>query len=81
MFNNCIVVDVGSTSTSIIPIVEGRVAAEGRSDLEKLINGELVYSGVLRTNIAAIVNNVPVRGKVSRVSSEMFATSEMSTSF
>ncbi len=75
MFNNCIVVDVGSTSTSIIPIVEGRVAAEGRSDLEKLINGELVYSGVLRTNIAAIVNNVPVRGKVSRVSSEMFATS------
>ena len=75
IFNNCIVVDVGSTSTSIIPIVEGEVAAEGKSDLEKLINGELVYTGALRTNVAVIVNTVPVRGGMARVSSELFATS------
>jgi len=75
IFSNCIVVDVGSTSTSIIPVVEGKVAAEGRNDLEKLINGELVYTGALRTNVAAIVNAVPIRGGVAKVSSELFATS------
>jgi probable H4MPT-linked C1 transfer pathway protein len=43
--------------------------------LEKLVNGELVYTGALRTNVAAIVNAVPVRGGMARVSSELFATS------
>ena len=34
---DCVVVDVGSTSTSIIPILEGKLAALGKTDLEKLI--------------------------------------------
>jgi probable H4MPT-linked C1 transfer pathway protein len=73
--SDCVVVDVGSTSTSIIPIVGGKVVAEGKTDLEKLMNGELVYTGSLRTNVAAIVNSVPLRGEVARVSSELFAQS------
>jgi probable H4MPT-linked C1 transfer pathway protein len=75
LINNCIIVDVGSTTTSIIPVINGKIAAEGRTDLEKLLNGELVYSGSLRTNVAAIVNAIPVRGKMARVSSELFAQS------
>ncbi len=75
LINNCIVVDVGSTTTSIIPVINGKIATEGRNDLEKLQNGELVYSGSLRTNVAAIVNGIPVRGRVARVSSELFAQS------
>ena len=51
------------------------VSAAGKTDLEKLINGELVYTGGLRTSVAAIVNSVPVKAGVSRVSSELFATS------
>jgi (4-(4-[2-(gamma-L-glutamylamino)ethyl]phenoxymethyl)furan-2-yl)methanamine synthase len=70
---NCIVVDVGSTSTSIIPVVSGEIATSGKTDMEKLQNGELVYSGSLRTNVATIVNRIPVEGKTSRVSSELFA--------
>ncbi|MCW4019482.1 MAG: H4MPT-linked C1 transfer pathway protein [Candidatus Bathyarchaeota archaeon] len=73
--SDCVVVDVGSTSTSIILIRDGKVAAEGKTDLEKLINGELVYTGSLRTNVAAIVNVVPVKGGLARVSSELFAQS------
>ncbi len=72
---NGIVVDVGSTTTSIIPILEGKVAAAGKTDLDKLINGELVYTGSLRTNIATIVKFVPLKGSMSRVSSELFAQS------
>jgi probable H4MPT-linked C1 transfer pathway protein len=75
IINECVVVDVGSTSTSIIPIVDGKLAANGKTDLEKLIIGELVYTGSLRTNVAAIVQSVPVRGNMSRVSSELFAQS------
>jgi (4-(4-[2-(gamma-L-glutamylamino)ethyl]phenoxymethyl)furan-2-yl)methanamine synthase len=72
---NCVVVDVGSTSTSIIPIVNGRVVAIGKTDLDKLICGELVYSGSLRTNVAAIVHSIPIRNVFAGVASELFALS------
>jgi probable H4MPT-linked C1 transfer pathway protein len=72
---NAVIVDVGSTSTSIIPTVNGELAAKGKTDLYKLLSGELVYTGSLRTNIAAIVHSVPIRGGVVGVSSELFATS------
>ncbi len=72
---DCVVVDVGSTSASIIPIVNGQVAARGKTDLDKLICGELVYTGSLRTNVAAIVHSVPVKNGVAGVASELFALS------
>lgn len=75
LFENCVVVDVGSTTTSIVPVVNGRVNAEGKTDLEKLCCGELVYTGSLRTNIAAIASEIPVGGKLAKVSSELFALS------
>ena len=75
LVKNCIVIDVGSTSTSIIPVIDGKVSASGKTDLEKLLNGELVYTGSLRTNIAAIVNSLPIREGIARVSSELFAQS------
>ena len=75
LIKNCIIVDVGSTTTSIIPVINGKVAATGITDPEKLQNGELVYSGSLRTNIAAIVDAIPVKGRLTRVSSELFAQS------
>jgi (4-(4-[2-(gamma-L-glutamylamino)ethyl]phenoxymethyl)furan-2-yl)methanamine synthase len=72
---NCLVIDVGSTTTDIVPIVDGNVCVQGRTDLERLGSGELVYTGLLRTNLAAIVQSVPVRGRLCRVSSEYFAVS------
>jgi (4-(4-[2-(gamma-L-glutamylamino)ethyl]phenoxymethyl)furan-2-yl)methanamine synthase len=72
---NCVVIDVGSTSTSIIPIVNGKVVAVGKTDLDKLICGELVYSGSLRTNVATIVHSVPIRNVDVAVASELFALS------
>jgi hypothetical protein len=74
-FENCIVIDVGSTTTSIIPVIDGAIAADGRNDFDKLANGELVYTGCLRTNVATIVNSVPLRGRVRHLASELFALS------
>jgi probable H4MPT-linked C1 transfer pathway protein len=72
---NCVLMDVGSTTADIIPILNGRVASYGHTDLERLIAGELVYTGALRTHLAAIVHAVPVGGRFCPVSSEYFAIS------
>jgi hypothetical protein len=69
----CILVDVGSTTTDIVPIQGGRLVCEGRSDLARLSSGELVYTGVLRTNPNTLTASVPVRGRPCRVAAEHFA--------
>ena len=68
-----VLVDVGTTTTDIIPIVNGRVVAEGQTDPERLASGELVYSGALRTPVEAIVHEVRHRGEPLGVSAEGFA--------
>ena len=70
---DAILLDCGGTTTDLIPIVAGAVAARGRTDLERLLEGELVYTGALRTNIAAVLAHVPIGGRPCPVSSELFA--------
>ncbi len=70
-----LVIDTGSTTTDIMPIIDGRVAALGRTDLDRLLAGELVYTGALRTNLAAIAPAVPVSARFCPVASEYFAIS------
>jgi probable H4MPT-linked C1 transfer pathway protein len=72
-YRDAVLVDVGTTTTDIIPIVAGRVVARGRTDPERLASGELVYSGVLRTPVEAIVATVPYGSGVAGVSAEGFA--------
>jgi probable H4MPT-linked C1 transfer pathway protein len=72
---DALMLDVGSTTADVIPIAGGRVAAAGRSDLDRLLAGELVYTGALRTNLATIAPRVPVRGRWCPVASELFAIS------
>ena len=72
---DALLIDVGSTTADVVPIADGRVAASGYDDLERLRAGELVYTGVLRTNLAAIAPRVPVRGGWCPVASEYFAIS------
>jgi len=73
-FKDCIFVDIGSTTTDIIPIKKG-VPLAGRTDYERLKRSELVYTGVLRTNIAAVLDTVRLNNATSRISSELFAQS------
>lgn len=73
-FEDCIFVDTGSTTTDIIPVRSGKSLAAG-TDFERLKRGELVYTGALRTNLAAILDSVNISGAASRISSELFAIS------
>lgn len=71
-FGDCIFVDTGSTTTDVIPVKDGKPVA-AVTDFERLRKSQLVYSGALRTNIAALLDTVMIRGEESRISSELFA--------
>jgi len=70
---DALMLDVGSTTADVIPIAAGRVAAEGRTDLDRLLAGELVYTGALRTSLAAVTREVPVRGRWCPVAGAAYA--------
>jgi (4-(4-[2-(gamma-L-glutamylamino)ethyl]phenoxymethyl)furan-2-yl)methanamine synthase len=72
---DALMIDVGSTTADVVPIAAGRVVAAARTDLDRLLAGELVYTGALRTNLAAIAARVPVRDGWCPVASELFAIS------
>src|SRR3954464_2831704 len=72
---HALLIDVGSTTADVVPIAGGRVAATAHDDLERLLAGELVYTGSLRTNLAAVAPRVPGRGGMWPVASESFAIS------
>jgi probable H4MPT-linked C1 transfer pathway protein len=69
----CVLMDIGTTTTDLIPILQGKVVAAGRTDLERLGTGELVYTGALRTPVEAVAQQVPVGGTPTGVASEAFA--------
>ncbi|MFQ6124847.1 MAG: hydantoinase/oxoprolinase family protein [Candidatus Heimdallarchaeota archaeon] len=74
-FPTCLLIDIGSTTTDIVPIRAGIPIPIGKTDLERLCVGELVYTGALRTNVACVVSEIPIRGKTAQVASELFSTS------
>jgi probable H4MPT-linked C1 transfer pathway protein len=70
---NCILIDAGSTTIDIIPILNSIAVPQGKDDISRLINHELVYTGGLRATIPSITHHVPYKGKKVRISFEKFA--------
>ncbi len=70
---NCILIDAGSTTIDIIPILNSVSVAKGKTDIERLINHELIYTGGLRATIPSITHFVPYNEKLVRISFEKFA--------
>jgi probable H4MPT-linked C1 transfer pathway protein len=71
-----LLVDVGSTTTDIVPLLDGAPAALAHDDQGRMATGELVYTGVERTPVAALVGRLPWRGSMRPVASERFAQSQ-----
>ncbi len=69
-----ILIDIGSTTTDLIPLERGHVTARGRSDTGRLQTGELVYAGVRRTPICALATELPLRGIATGLAAEIFAS-------
>ena len=69
-----LLIDVGSTTTDLIPLADGRARPRARSDTERLGTGELVYAGVRRTPLCALATELPYRGISTGLAAELFAT-------
>ncbi len=71
---SAVLLDIGSTTSDLIPIVNGLPMSTGRRDIERLQSGELVYTGVRRTPICAVTTHVPLGESECSVAAELFAT-------
>ncbi len=72
--HSALLIDIGSTTTDIIPLIDGQPATRGKTDTDRLLAGELVYTGVERSPICAVVSELPYRGRLCPVAQELFAT-------
>lgn len=69
-----LLLDLGSTTADLIPLDPSGPIAIGLNDAERLASGELVYTGVERTPLCAVVRTVPWQGVDCPVAAELFAT-------
>jgi probable H4MPT-linked C1 transfer pathway protein len=69
----CILIDAGSTTIDVIPILDSVPVSRGKNDVERLENRELIYTGGLRATIPSITHFVPYKDKMVRISFEKFA--------
>lgn len=68
-----LVIDMGSTTVDIIPVIEGRPVPRGLTDAERLASGELVYTGLTRTSVMAMATEAPFKGRWQRLVREHYA--------
>ena len=71
---DAVLVDIGSTTTDIVPISNGRVVAQARDDAGRLATGELVYQGVVRTPLCGLAQRIAFGDTFVNVMNEWFAT-------
>jgi probable H4MPT-linked C1 transfer pathway protein len=69
-----LLVDIGSTTTDIVPLDADGPAARGTTDPHRLVCGELVYTGVVRSPVCGLVETLPWQGQVCPTAQEVFAT-------
>ncbi len=73
-YGTALLIDIGSTTTDIIPIEDGLPASRGLNDLERLQTGELLYQGVRRTPLMTMGSTIDLDGQTTRIAAELFAT-------
>ncbi|MHB0956127.1 MAG: hydantoinase/oxoprolinase family protein [Pirellulaceae bacterium] len=67
-------IDIGSTTVDFIPLLDGQPAVAGSTDLDRLLVGQLVYTGIERSPVCALVQTLPYRGQPCPLAQEVFAT-------
>ncbi len=70
---NAILIDLGSTTTDFICIKNNKIMNIGFDDFSRLQNGELLYTGIIRTPIFGIENSVNLNSKEFNIIPEFFS--------
>jgi (4-(4-[2-(gamma-L-glutamylamino)ethyl]phenoxymethyl)furan-2-yl)methanamine synthase len=69
-----VLIDMGSTTTDIIPFADGRPTPRGVTDADRLRTGELVYTGLTRTPVMAVTTHALFQGTWQTLARDPFAT-------
>lgn len=69
-----VLIDIGSTTTDIIPFSSGQLINTAYTDYERLRNNELVYTGIIRTPVMAVANKIFCDGQLQNIAAENFST-------
>ncbi len=59
-----LLIDMGSTTTDLIPLCDGVPIPEGLSDYDRLRSNELLYTGSTRTPVCAMIQSVEIDASV-----------------
>lgn len=69
-----LLIDVGSTTTDLVPFAGQGVLARDYTDHRRLVAQALIYTGVVRTPLMAVTDKVPFGGEWVYMMAEHFAT-------
>ena len=69
-----LLIDIGSTTTDLIPIQDGLPVPSGLTDRNRLASHELVYTGVGRTPVCSLASEVTLDDHPVGLAAEVFAT-------
>jgi probable H4MPT-linked C1 transfer pathway protein len=71
---DALLIDFGSTTVDIVPVVGGAPQPRGLTDAERQATGELVYTGFTRTAVMGVATRAPFRGQWVGLAREYLAT-------
>jgi (4-(4-[2-(gamma-L-glutamylamino)ethyl]phenoxymethyl)furan-2-yl)methanamine synthase len=71
---DALLVDIGSTTSDIILIENGKVTTSNLTDGARMTVDSLVYTGVVRTPVMALAQKLPFEGAQVNVAAEYFST-------
>lgn len=69
-----LLLDIGSTTTDIVPFADGALRNAGRDDFGRMQAEELIYTGVTRTPVCSLTERVPFEGQWLTLAAEHFST-------
>jgi probable H4MPT-linked C1 transfer pathway protein len=69
-----VLLDIGSTTSDLVPFADGRAHATGMTDVARFAAGELVYTGIARTPVMAVSERLAFAGRWQAIAAERFAT-------
>lgn len=72
-FDSGLFVDIGSTTTDITRLQNGRPDVSALTDRDRMQSDGLVYTGVIRTPLMALAHQIMLEGRPTHVAAEYFA--------
>jgi probable H4MPT-linked C1 transfer pathway protein len=69
-----LLIDMGSTTTDIVAVAGAQPQPRGITDGERLATGELVYTGLTRTDVSVVTQRAKFQGREQRLAASGFAS-------